>query len=926
MRKLFLLSLALLASFSLWAADPDYESYDWDQTEFSEVVGTHGDVTISTSGLGSSGNVGGHYYFNNNQNLKNSDSSWKYFGISASETTIDSIEVLWCVNSSTTSETSIGWVAWGVDVTPNQYTLAHGVTESLVSKNKSWDDRKWSKIDLSSVEASTIYLSRSIREFREIGGSSNLSNFGGSQTFNLLGLRVWLHPSCVTTISTQPSGATIALGDANPELSIVATNAASYAWKESSNGTSYDGASSLGSSASFTPSVNDAVQTKYYYCEVTSSCDGTTVVKSNIVTVNVVASISYYTITLNPAGGTITDATGWTLNDGKYEKEVAEGTEVTMPTFTKANRSFKVWRNNADVDVASPITVTKDTVLTAVWTKTINNTIYSWEGAEGGATEVGGTAAGSTTGYINILSAGYYCLKIEGGTSYDKYVQITLSGDEKVKTGDKITYWGFYNKEKTASARPKMRDGNSPNAEIFNDGSDLPNLYDGTGSPAERTFTVPADINTNKVQITRSQTGSNTWISKLEIVRPTAVEEANIATITFNSNGGSDVASIEVEKGKSAVKPADPTKAGSTFTGWYLNDVAYDWSSTVSADITLVAHWAVAYTVVYFNGADTLGVEAVAVGSHPTASAITSARECYTFNGWKYNDAFVTLNTFAGESGAKYDFIGNWTANYAKSINLEDSVLTYSKKYGYAAALSAANISSAGADALDSLSGSTYRNYPYLGLKYKTGTGIGILVKQGSTLRVRFGNVGANVTVTINGANAETKTSAQLANTHTDSTRVYEYTATSADALVKFTYSNSSALVLKQVMIDKEIVRVHIPALYTVTYNAGAGTCATETASVEFSTDKVILPEIATLPEGMQFDGWYDAATSGTLVGLAGAEYTPSANITLYAYYSKATALDNTAEETKAVKVLENGMLIIEKNGVRYNAQGMVIK
>ena len=38
------------------------------------------------------------------------------------------------------------------------------------------------------------------------------------------------------------------------------------------------------------------------------------------------------------------------------------------------------------------------------------------------------------------------------------------------------------------------------------------------------------------------------------------------------------------------------------------------------------------------------------------------------------------------------------------------------------------------------------------------------------------------------------------------------------------------------------------------------------------------------------------------------------------------TALDNTADETKAIKRIENGMLIIEKNGVRYNAQGQVIR
>lgn len=38
------------------------------------------------------------------------------------------------------------------------------------------------------------------------------------------------------------------------------------------------------------------------------------------------------------------------------------------------------------------------------------------------------------------------------------------------------------------------------------------------------------------------------------------------------------------------------------------------------------------------------------------------------------------------------------------------------------------------------------------------------------------------------------------------------------------------------------------------------------------------------------------------------------------------TAIDNTAADNKYNKTLENGMLIIEKNGVRYNAQGQIIK
>ena len=38
------------------------------------------------------------------------------------------------------------------------------------------------------------------------------------------------------------------------------------------------------------------------------------------------------------------------------------------------------------------------------------------------------------------------------------------------------------------------------------------------------------------------------------------------------------------------------------------------------------------------------------------------------------------------------------------------------------------------------------------------------------------------------------------------------------------------------------------------------------------------------------------------------------------------TAIDNTEAEVKAVKVIRNGQLFIEKNGVIYNAQGAVVK
>lgn len=66
-------------------------------------------------------------------------------------------------------------------------------------------------------------------------------------------------------------------------------------------------------------------------------------------------------------------------------------------------------------------------------------------------------------------------------------------------------------------------------------------------------------------------------------------------TVSFNSNGGSacDTKFVATADGK-LVKPADPTREGYTFGGWYTDEAytqAYDFSMPVTADLTLYAKW-----------------------------------------------------------------------------------------------------------------------------------------------------------------------------------------------------------------------------------------------------------------------------------------------------------------------------------------------
>ena len=67
---------------------------------------------------------------------------------------------------------------------------------------------------------------------------------------------------------------------------------------------------------------------------------------------------------------------------------------------------------------------------------------------------------------------------------------------------------------------------------------------------------------------------------------------ANTCTVTFDTQGGSEVATQQVEKGDRVQKPQDPERAGYAFAGWTYS--GEDWSfiqHTVTGNMTLTAIW-----------------------------------------------------------------------------------------------------------------------------------------------------------------------------------------------------------------------------------------------------------------------------------------------------------------------------------------------
>ena len=112
-------------------------------------------------------------------------------------------------------------------------------------------------------------------------------------------------------------------------------------------------------------------------------------------------------------------------------------------------------------------------------------------------------------------------------------------------------------------------------------------------------------------------------------------------TVTFDSDGGTEIASVQVEKGKKITKPEDPSKEHYVFGGWYLEDTEWVFESdTVTKNTALTAKWTPeVYSVTLKNYDGTvLATEDVSYGSLPKYSATpekpSDAQYTYAFSKW----------------------------------------------------------------------------------------------------------------------------------------------------------------------------------------------------------------------------------------------------------------------------------------------------
>lgn len=202
-----------------------------------------------------------------------------------------------------------------------------------------------------------------------------------------------------------------------------------------------------------------------------------------------------------------------------------------------------------------------------------------------------------------------------------------------------VTKWGGIISGGTFDNRVRNKGGTISdgtfNGKVNNEGNIENGTFSGTvenaakGKITDGTFTETSTVNN------RGTIGGGTFSGT---VTNNGTINGGTFAVTFDTKGGSTVPVENVLNGQKATKPADPTREGYTFGGWYTEEAyvnPYDFATSVQNALTLYAKWTInQYTITFKpenGGKDTTITQdygtAVTAPANPTKTG-------YTFAGW----------------------------------------------------------------------------------------------------------------------------------------------------------------------------------------------------------------------------------------------------------------------------------------------------
>ena len=320
-------------------------------------------------------------------------------------------------------------------------------------------------------------------------------------------------------------------------------------------------------------------------------------VPSDVTELTVQWTAPTYAVTLNTNGGTINNGnvTGYTYGVG-----------ATLPAaddMTYTGHTFKGWYDNENL-TGSPVTAIggAETGNKEYWAKWEINQYTVTVKPENGKADIIITQDYGTPITAPTLTREGYTFK-----GWDKEIPETMPADNiTVKAQWEINQYTIaFDTNGGSEIAPITQDYGT---EITAPDNPTRKGYTFKGWDKEIPKTMPAENMTVKAQ----------W-------------EINQYTITFDTNGGSDIAPITQDYGAEITAPDNPTRKGYTFKGWDK-----EIPETMPAEnITVKAQWEInQYTITF----DTNGGSEIAPITQDYGTEITApdnpTRKGYTFKGW----------------------------------------------------------------------------------------------------------------------------------------------------------------------------------------------------------------------------------------------------------------------------------------------------
>ena len=175
-------------------------------------------------------------------------------------------------------------------------------------------------------------------------------------------------------------------------------------------------------------------------------------------------------------------------------------------------------------------------------------------------------------------------------------------------------------------------------------------------------------------------TADNYCDSKKPSVLTNEFTTLDVYTVTFNTDGGTDVAPQTVDHGGKVAKPANPTKTGYKFAGWYTEaDTEFDFNTPITSATTLYAKWnANQYTITFLKQYGAGGTDKATVTFNSNNFSVVTielpTRDGYEFGGYYTETGGAGLQIVDAEGKwlknktGYLDASGNWIK--AESVNL----------------------------------------------------------------------------------------------------------------------------------------------------------------------------------------------------------------------------------------------------------------